>query len=355
MPPRNLAPRTLALLGGGILALVVAGVVLFLANPFGLGPDELPESIGDSEREDIGDTLAAFFAGVDQYNPQVAGETMLTPGELGIEEFARMVFEIAAVESAQLTFSFRSLGATELDGTAGLVRAVAATELGNVPVELVRRGGQWRVSAVPDLRIPEDRAPYRFEWEVTNSYGSDDGRTLSVIGELRNTGDSPWLVLGMPGALMGADGEAIRVDPSNITTRPFVDPGESYPFRVDFNLPNGAEGVDPSGFRPIPNIRVAHPADRNLLASALTVDPAEHEATPEQFQVVVTNGESEARSARVIALVESANGQLLDVLSSAAGTVPGGGSQTFELGGVNAATIETADVIRIETWGTIRA
>ena len=351
MPPRNLAPRTLALIGGGVAALVIAGAAFLILNPFALGPNEMPSSIGDGEREDIGETLEAFFFGVDQYNPQVAGESMLTPGELGIEEFARMVFEIAAVQSAERAFSYSSLGAVELDEAAGVVHAVAATDLGNVPIDLVRRDGQWRVAEVPDLRIPEEHSPYRFEWEVTNSYAGPDGLGMTVVGEVRNTGTTPWLVLGMPGLLLAPDGSAIRAESSGFTTRPFVDPGQSYPFRLDFTLPNGAEGVDAEAFRPIPNIRVAHPADQGVMANALTVEPAEREPTTEGFEVTVVNGEPEPRAARVIAYVESADGRLLDLYGSEPETVEGGGEQTFELQ-VSAPLSETAARIRLETWGT---
>ena len=353
MHPRNLPLKTLLIIGMGVAALLVAGAGFFVFNSFALGPDEMPASIGDGEREEIDETLEAFFFGVDQFSPQVAGESMLTPGELGIEEFARMVFEIAAVESAGLKFAYNSLGAVELDEAAGVVHATAATELGNVPVDLVRRDGQWHVAAVPDLRVPAEHLPYAYEWEVTNSYPQSGGVGMTVVGEVHNTGTTPWLVLGMPGLLAAPDGSLIRTEGSGFTTRPFVDPGQSYPFRIDFTLPNGVEGVEAEeAFRPIPNIRIAHPADRGVLATSLTVEPPEREPSTEAFDVVVMNGEDEARSARVIAYVESEDGVLLDIYTTNDAPVPGAGEQSFQLPGVIEAVSGSASRIRFETWGS---
>ena len=265
MHPRNLPLKMLLLVGMGVAALLVAGAGSIVFKSFSLGPDEMPASIGDDERGEINDTLEAFFFGIDQFNPQVAGESMLTPGELGIEEFARMVFEIAAVQSAGLTFSYSSLGAVELDKASGVVHATAATGLGNVPVDLVRSDGQWRVAAVPDLRIPEDSAPYVYEWEVTNSYSTADGLGMTVIGEVHNTGTTPWLVLGMPGLLAAPNGSVIRSEGSGFTTQPCVDPGQSYPFRLDFTLPNGVAGADIEGH----NARFRTSASRTRPIAAL--------------------------------------------------------------------------------------
>jgi len=330
----------------GALALLVSA-----CNPFGLGPDELPSSLSDGDRSRINEVVGNFFAGVDAYNPQLAGDSMVTPGEIGIEDFSRMVLQIGALQSAELQYGYRVVEAASIDEAAGVVRASAATGLGNVRLELARRGGQWRVVRAPDLTMPVDQAPYRFETHITNTFQQATG-PFTVVGELENVGDSPWLVISLAGYLEGPDGRTLRVDQSGLITRPFVSPGEPLPFRIDLALPEGTEFSE-DAFRIVPNFRLERGADREILATGLTVDPAVIEGTPDAFSVTVSNGEDALRAARLIAYVVAEDGRLLYVYQSGDFNVAAEGSITTDVPGPPPEAATDASQIRIETWGVV--
>jgi len=351
MPPRNLAPKTLALIGGGVAALVVAGVLL-LFNPFALGPNEMPSSIGDGEREDINETLEAFFFGVDQYNPQVASEVMLTPGELGIEEFTRMVYQFAVLQLAELTYGYSNLGAVTLDPAAGVAHAVAVTDMKNVEFTVARRDGNWRIVEVPDLPVPADRLPYTVETEVTSERVSEDGLTYTAIGELRNTGESTWLVLSLNAAMMSGS-DVLRATTVAFVARPFVHPGESLPFRFDFTTSEAAALADAT-FEAFPGIRVARGADEDVLATSLTAEPAELDVAEavDGFDVTLSNGEDATRVARLVVSVRDAVGRLIDVYSVPPAEVPAGRSTAVAVPGPAPDSVEGAAVVSVDVWGT---
>ncbi|MEZ4501795.1 MAG: hypothetical protein R3C39_04150 [Dehalococcoidia bacterium] len=325
-------------------------LLLSACNPFGLGPDELPDSLSDGDRERIGEVVRNFFAGVDAYNPQLAGEVMLTPGEVGIEEFARMVFRIGVLQSAELAFNFRAIEAATVDSDAGVVRATANTELGRVQVALVRREGNWRVARVPDVSIPEEFDPFPKTWEVTNSYTSTDGQTFVIIGEFTNVGQETWLVLSTPGSMLSAEGAVLRAEPSSVLARPFVEPGGTLPFRVDFRIPDGTT-FDASGFEPLLNVRRARGSDREILATALEIEPDQAQGG-DSVSLTVSNGEESRRTAWVVGLARDARGTLISLFQDGPVEVAGQLDSTIETSPVDPPVLDRLAVVEFEIWGS---
>ncbi|MDA0256684.1 MAG: hypothetical protein O3C25_02940, partial [Chloroflexi bacterium] len=252
---RALRTSLRAALAATLIGLLLSGCGLV----GGLGDDELPQELSSSHREDIEKTARAFVDGVGRYNPEIASFATLTPGELGIEEFKRFVLQVGALESAEVPVEFRALGVTSIDAERAVVHATLATTLGNLEVDMVRRGGRWRVASLPDLAIPDAGAPYRVSWAVTNSYTSSSG-ALVVVGTLENVGDVTLLTLGAGGYIPGADGRAVSTGTAPIIADPFLLGGETTVFRVDLTSEVTA-ALDPAAFVLVPNFRLAREAD----------------------------------------------------------------------------------------------
>ncbi|MDA1061786.1 MAG: hypothetical protein O2895_02595 [Chloroflexi bacterium] len=232
MHPRSLARPAVVVLA--TLALLAA------ACGDGLGPEELPEEIGSREREQITETLEAFFDGVNRYNPQVASEVMLLPADLGIPEVGRMVWEIGTLQPEELQFAFQSLGATQVvggaDGEPNFVMATAVTGFGPREFQLVRRGGRWMLSAVPDLSVPQDAGPVEFAVDVHRQDLTEDGSQVNV-GEIVNSGTENAQIFSIAGIARDAEGHTIATS-SGIVAKVILRPGETSPFRVTVGSPD---------------------------------------------------------------------------------------------------------------------
>ena len=339
------------------VALALFGALLASACG-GLDPDELPEEIGSGEREEIADVLAAFFSGVNRDDVQVASEVMLTPGELGLEEYARLVIQIGAFTAADVDVGFRSVGAAAVNVPRAVVEAVAVTDLGPVSFELVRRGGRWRLARVPDLQLPPEFAPHALEWRVTNSYASNDGETFTIVGRIDNTGDETVLQLGTPGFIRDEAGQTLRTELSALTARPFVHPGEHTHFRLDFQLPPGSTPDlerFPDRFVLVPIFRVSHPDDEGIMARGLSVAPRRLtlEEAAAGATVELVSGQFGATNAVVIAYAVAADGRVLSLYEAATAPIPAGGRKTLALPPPDRESLPDADRVEVEIWGTI--
>lgn len=335
-----------------LVLLAPLAIGLVACNPFAAPADGVPDSLSDGDRERIAEVVRDFFFGVDEYNPQVAGEVMLPVPELGAADFTRMVLQIGALDSADLSFEFTAVEAATVDAAAGVVRARASTGLGGVDLELARRGGNWRVVRAPDLEVPMDLHPHPFLLKITNTYLSEESGRFVVVGELEHVGTTPWLVFGVGGVIEDGDGRAIVTEVSDLVARPFVDPGERLPFRLDLPLPEGVT-FDESAFRVIPNLRGERGADRDILATALSVEPPSVDGTPSTIAAAVRNDEDQLRTGRVYGYVESQDGTLLSVYQSDVVNVSGRATASVTLGGPDPSLAADTARVRLETWGVV--
>lgn len=353
-PPRSRVPARLlrlraALLAAALLALIPALTGCGLLGD-DLGPDELPDEITSKHREQIQDTLERFFAGVDANNPQVAGEAMLSPSEVGIEEFARMVVVLGALQGAQVEWGFRSLGAAKFIAEPEVVEVTALTSLGpTMSVRLVRRSGEWRVATVPDLLPTQDRLPYSVRSEITNVYRKDDG-ALVAIGYIENTGDNVLLPMSSGVYLRPSGRTTARLEQSAAITDPFLHRGERTLIRADF--PVGTDG-SAADFEVIPVVRVASSSDEEVLATDLSVDPEGiNPATAGDSQTVsVRNQEIESRMAMVVVAAFRADGTPVTFATSGAHEALGGVITAVQVPGLDAAALEAADAVNVSVWG----
>jgi hypothetical protein len=262
-----------------LAAVALAALALLAAACGGLGDDELPEEIGSSEREEIVEVLEAFFEGVNRYNPEVAGEVMLIPAELGIPEVERMVWEIGALQGEELRFEFRSLGvvapAYDTDRAVPFVRARALTSFGERELQLVRRGGQWRLGAVPDLSVPSEVGTVHLQADV-HRWGEDARGIPVVVGEVTNQGDDVAQVLSLAVLLLDNEGRSIGTG-SAYLAEAVLWPGTSVAFRAALGSYGGVQADDVSvvvlGRRP-------HESDYEAIENAqVDVSPAERLTT----------------------------------------------------------------------------
>ena len=230
---------------------LVAAFALLAAACGGLGADELPDELSDGDREEISETLEAFFGGVDLYNPQVASGVMLIPRELGIPEVERMVWEIGALQPEGLRFEYQSLGPAAVvaddEGEPLFVRATAVTAFELREVRLVRRDGLWRISAVPDLVVPPDAGPVALTVEVHRSTPFPDRRGQVIVGEIVNSGSESAQIFSIAGIAFDEDGATVSTI-AGIAPIAIVRPGESSPFRVALAPREGEKAIAETTF-----------------------------------------------------------------------------------------------------------
>jgi hypothetical protein len=335
-------------------ALALGGCVL----RGGLEADELPSSLNDKHREEIGDVARDFFDGVGHFDPQLASFVTLTPGELGIEEFKRFVMNIGALQSAEVLVEFGALEETSIDVEREVVRATLSTTLGDLGVDLVRREGRWRFASLPDLTMPDAVTPYHVNWSVTHSYvthsyGPSEG-SLVVVGTLDNVGDVTVLELGLGGYILGEDGRSLSTGTSPVLTHPFFRSGESTVFRVDF-MHGDLSALDLSRFVLIPNLRVAHEDDESA-ETHVSVVPQRLTTTEAGTgrELTLTNSDDRASSAAVFAVIRGAGGRPLSLYQSPVQVIPGNGSRRVALPPADAAAIEGAVEVTLEARGSER-
>lgn len=334
--------------------------VLLLAGLFGgcglLGGDEdgVPERLSDGDREKIEETLRQFFDGVDLYNPQAAGEAMVTPAEIGIEDFARMAIEIGSLQSAELAYGFQSLGQAAIDVEADMVQATAVTGLGPVEVAVTRQDGAWLVARAPVLRPALDQLPYQYDWAITNHYRADETRYI-VVGRFTNTGDSTIMPFSFAGALLGEDGRAVRADITGIVADPFVHPDEEAVFRVDLLIPEDVT-FEADRFVLIPNARIARGSDEQILSQGISVTPAELDpAEAEGAVITITNGGTTPSRVFVLMTARDEGRAPLGLYGVTPGTLAGGESRELTLSGFDAEVLADATRIELSAWGSSAA
>lgn len=343
-------PAILSLLAfAAVAALALSGCVL----RGGLEADELPSSLTDKHGEEISDAARDFFDGVGRYDPQLASFATLTPGELGIEEFKRFLLRVGALQSAEVAVEFDAIEETSIDVEREVVRATLSTTLGDLDVDLVRREGRWRFASLPDLTMPDAVTPYHVNWGVTHTYMSSAG-SLVVVGTLDNVGNVTVLELGMGGYLPGDDGRSLSTTTSPIIAKPFLRPGESTVFRVDFTK-GDLSALDPSRFVLVPNLRVARGGDEDV-ETPVSVVP-QRLTTAEAGagrELTLTSSDDRTSSATVFAVIRGSGGRPLSLYQSPMQIIPGNGSRRVTLPPADAAAIEGAVEVTLEAWGSER-
>lgn len=354
-PPRSRVPARLlrlraALLAAALLALIPALTGCGLLGD-DLGPDEIPDEITSKHREQIQDTLGFFFErGVNAGNPEIAGGVMLTPGELGIPAFGRMVQEIGALQAAELRYGLIGLGRAQIDGD--VVEVNARTNFGEVDFEVVRRSGEWRISRVPALAPDAEYWPYAYTWDVTNDYIGNEG-TLVVVGVLRNSGDTTLLPHSYQGYIVDAAGTPVAVGSSAFIHLPFVHPGEQTVIRVDFRPPDGYEfSRDRLGFVPI--MRVARPTDEGVLGDGVIVTPSELSVGDmgSTTDIRVTNSSTQRRDAFALLTPVDGQGRPLALFGAGVRDLRGGDAVTLEIATPDHAAYARADRVLVSSWAT---
>ena len=309
-----------------IVVLVVIGGVFLYQRGAELGPNELPSSIGGGEREDIQETVQAFFDGVNQYNPQTASETMLPLAEVGNTNMDRLILEVAALQAEQLTFQIQSIGATTLDEAAKQVSARVVTNYGPRDFVLTRRDGQWRVAQAPDLKAPQEAGPLKLSWDVTNSYWSDDGNTLFVVGNVKNTGSAPGYMFTFGAYVDDPTGLVLQTNRPPLPGSPFLDPGVESPFLLTFGQPAGTK-LDPARVVIAPDFRPVPAGSAASFKKKLEARPARLLWQPGEMASTLANLENRDYPIAVFGYFRDASGRLLAVAIVGGGNVPAGAVQ----------------------------
>ncbi len=292
-----------------------------------------------------------------RFNPQVASESTLTPGEIGIEEFARFVLQVGALQSIELPTEFRAVGQSAIVAEPPVARVTAATSTGSYELDMVRGDGRWLVAALPDLALPP-QAPYAIRWDVSHSYVSASSGRLVVVGTIDNVSDVTLLELSVAGYIADELGRSLATGTSPVIVRPFVGPGESTNFRIDIRPPEGVQ-LDPAQFVLIPNYRVAFVSDEASDEEALTpvtVVPQSIslEVAAQGRALTITNQDERESMAVAVAFVRDASGRVLAIYRSPSAVIPGGGSRRVEMPPADSAALAGAAEVTIEAWGAIR-
>ena len=302
--------RPRAILAVPLLALAVLAAA---CNPFGgLGPDELPERIGEKEREQITKMLAGFFDAVSRGDPQLVSEFMPI-GEMKRVDVLDMVQAVQAIHDAEARIEFLRLGSTTLGPQSLDVRAV--TSAGDIDLVLVRREGLWRLIELPSLDQYID-----VEWsvsvEIVNEYVDDDGRLVTLGWVVHDGGDEPAIV-GRVSALYRGESarEASELLGSDILLAAgLMYAGERAPFKIVASEfpPDDPETLVRAFYSRF------NEADLDSFAGGLTVTAkvADSSEAP-SVEVTVTNGHvADAHGVVGYWILEDAAGRLLDAGSA---------------------------------------
>lgn len=347
------------------IVLIVGGIFLY-DRLTGLGPNELPSTLGESERTEIRETIDDFYGFVNQYNPEFISSTMIPVPELGNEEFSRLVMEVAPLQSEALTFSLQTLGSTSFSSDRKYVQARVATNFGNREFRLTRRDGQWKIAAVPDLIVPQEAGPMRLEWSVVHSFVVDPGqavpstatpsatatpgaaapasgasetatpvaeatpppqRTFYVVGRVKNLSTEPGYVLSASGFVSDGAGKTLATARPPMPWNPYLDPGEEAYFQISFRIPEGVATLDAANFVLVPDFRQVGRTDEATFVSALVAaDPAKVTWPPQSdLATKVTNGDTREVTAQVFAYFLDGAGvpQFISAVTSQLKLAPG--------------------------------
>jgi hypothetical protein len=251
---------------------------------------------------------------------------MLSLDEVGRMNMQRMILEIAALQSGELAFEVEALGATTLDAAAGRVSARAATNYGPRDFVLTRRDGQWRVAKVPDLIVSQEYWPTKLSWEITNNYYSDDGNTLFVVGNVKNTGQVPGYMLTVGSFITDANGETLQTNRPPIAGSPFLDPGQETPFLISLAKPGGVE-FDSTRVVIVPDFRQVPEGSAASFRKRINVEPLRAAWQSEPVSYAVSNLEDKEYRVAVYGYFRDGTGKLLAVALVGGGNVPAGAKQ----------------------------
>ncbi|MGE0133622.1 MAG: hypothetical protein AB7L91_03250 [Dehalococcoidia bacterium] len=335
---RNLA--TLALGAIPVAIIVILGGIFLYNRLTGLGPNELPSSIGEGERAEIRATIEDFYGYVNQYNPEFIASTMLPVQEMGDEEFSRLVMEVAPLQSEALTFTVLSLGSTTKSGDGTYVQARVATNYGNRDFRLARRDGQWKIAAVPDLLVPQEAGPMRLEWSVLHTFvvnpaeaasagatptatgtattgaqstptpsGSPTPtaqatpppqKTLIVTGRIKNTGPEPGYVLSASAFITDGAGKTVVTARPPMPGNPYLNPEEEGYFQVQMTFPV-EEDLDPERFVLVPDFRqVGRTDEATFVTELVALTPSSFTwPLPAEPTITLTNNDPRQVTAQV--------------------------------------------------------
>lgn len=300
---KNMA--TLAIGAIPVAILLILGAIFLYNRATGLGPNEVPSTIGEGERAEIRKTIEEFYGFVNQYNPEFISSKLLPVPELGQEEFSRLVMEVAPLQSEALTFSVQTLGSTTLVEDGKYVQARVATNYGNREFRLTRRDGQWKLAAVPDLLVPQEAGPMRLEWAVTSSFVVDPNeapppgqatatatatatpaatgtatasqpslppqKTLFVVGRIKNLSGEPGYILSASAFITDGQGKTLVTARPPMPWNPYLDPGEEAYFQVQLTFPRTGEQLDVANFVLVPDFRQVGRTDEATFVTDLAV------------------------------------------------------------------------------------
>ncbi|MGE0227976.1 MAG: hypothetical protein AB7I38_05335 [Dehalococcoidia bacterium] len=370
---RNLT--TLAIGAIPVAILLILGGIFLYNRLTGLGPNELPATIGEGERAEIRATIEDFYGFVNEYNPEFIASTMLPVPELGEEEFSRLVMEVAPLQSEALTFTVLSLGSTARSADEAYVQARVATNYGSRDFRLARRDGQWKLAAVPDLLVPQEAGPMRVEWSVLHSAVVDPmailptatataspsapassaaatstpegsatpvaqatptpSKMLLVTGRIKNLSAEPGYVLSASAFVTDGAGKTLVTARPPMPGNPYLNPGEEGYFQVQMTFPRTGEQLDPQHFVLVPDFRqVGRTDEATYVSDLVVVTPASFAwPLPADPKITLTSSDPRQVTAQVFGYFFDASGTPLFIspVSPTLG-LPAGSSVDFPLG-----------------------
>ncbi|MBX7111058.1 MAG: hypothetical protein K1X87_04325 [Dehalococcoidia bacterium] len=328
---RRRQQRLLLAIGAIPVAVLVIVIGVFVQRQMTkLGPEEMPSSIGSSERKQIQETIQRFYDGVNSYNPQTAIE-VLAGDELTTPEIDRLILEVAPLQSEELRFQVQSLGTTTLDSAAGTVSARVITNFGARDFLLARRKGQWRLAHVPDLIVPQDAGQMRMSWEITNTYRSDNGRTLYVAGNIKNTGSSLGYMLALGSFVHDGSGTALDTFRPALPGSPFLQPGGVSPFQLAFQSPSADIMLDPANVVLVPDLRATAANSDTAWKKNFEVAPPRLAWPLAQSTIDISNHERQQYGVALWGHLRDASGRLLGVAPIYSGTLASDTTQSVPL------------------------
>ena len=318
--------RRAILLAGG---LAVLGLLLSACGALtGSSDDRLPDEIDSEASEEIAAVLTLWIAALNRDEIGVSSFYTLTPGELGVSPeagrvaYQRLAIEVAAYTRERLAYEFRGLRTATIEDDRAIVEF--ETNFGPRVVEMVVRGGQWKIFRLPRMLVPTEEGPVQIGTRVVREVERSPLERAWLV-EFTNESDVPAMLLSAWAFTFDEQGYDEAIGSFTASASRFLRPGEATLARIDGRL----RRADGTSTEIVGVFRRASESDQRSRVDVRAMEVAlTREGPAERLTVTgrVTNPALELIAIRVIAALYDPAGELVALApwrESGAQLIPG--------------------------------